>query len=264
MDSHENVSRALKPLKPLLDVAAPIMRRLRSAESLSGNCSREKKLKVEKKRGGRQKMLREEIREHVILGHATETETGVQELLTAQVSVDEIIQQVLVPAMAVVGEKFRRNEIFVPEMLIAARAMQAGLAVLEPLILQTGRQYMGRVVIGTVKGDLHDIGKKLVATMLQGAGWEVIDLGVDVAPEKFLQAVKEHKPEVVGLSALLTTTMPNMKATIELLKEEGVRDQVHVMVGGAPVTEKFAKEVGADGFAADAGEAVEKCEAFVV
>ncbi|KLU58644.1 methionine synthase [Peptococcaceae bacterium CEB3] len=208
-------------------------------------------------------MEREQIQEHVILGHTAQTETGVRELLSAGVSVDEIIQKVLVPAMAVVGEKFRRNEIFVPEMLIAARAMQAGLNVLEPLILQQGRQYLGKVVIGTVKGDLHDIGKKLVATMLQGAGWDVIDLGVDVSPGKFLAAVREHKPAIVGLSALLTTTMPNMKAVIDLLKADGVRDKVRVMVGGAPVTEKYAREIGADGFAADAGEAVETCAAFV-
>lgn len=201
-------------------------------------------------------MQEEEIKNLIIKGDAAGTTAGVEEMLQAGRAVDDIIQGVLVSAMNVVGERFRDGEIFVPEMLIAARAMKAGLKVLEPLILQSGRKYLGKVVVGTVKGDLHDIGKNLLGTMLQGAGWDVIDLGVDVAPEKFLQAVKEHQPSALGLSALLTTTMGSMKTVITLLEQEGLRAKVKVMVGGAPVSAKYAQEIGADGFAPDAGSAV--------
>ncbi len=145
---------------------------------------------------------------------------------------------------------------FVPEMLIAARAMQAGLAILKPLLISGGIQSSGKVVIGTVKGDLHDIGKNLVAMMLEGAGFEVVDLGTDVSPEKFITAIKDSNATLVGMSALLTTTMGNMKVTIAALKEAGIRDQVKVLVGGAPLTEKFAKDIGADGYAPDASRAV--------
>jgi 5-methyltetrahydrofolate--homocysteine methyltransferase len=156
-----------------------------------------------------------------------------------------------------VGRRFKNNEFYVPEVLIAARAMHAAMDVLKPLLAASDVQPVGTVVIGTVKGDLHDIGKNLVAMMLEGGGFNVIDLGVDVSPEKFLQAVREHKPNIVGLSALLTTTMPAMKTTIEALKEAGVRDQVKVIIGGAPVTQRFADEIGADGYAPDAASAVD-------
>lgn len=169
----------------------------------------------------------------------------------------------LIQAMSVVGEKFKNNEIYVPEVLIAARAMKAALEVLKPILTETGVKPIGKVVIGTVKGDLHDIGKNLVAMMMTGAGLEVIDLGVDVAPEKFCEAVKNHNPQIVAMSALLTTTMPNMKTTIEKLQEQGLRDKVKVIVGGAPVTESFAKSIGADGYAPDAASAAELAKKFV-
>ncbi|CAA7602431.1 Cobalamin (vitamin B12)-binding domain protein [Acididesulfobacillus acetoxydans] len=201
-------------------------------------------------------MRANEIKDLIIKGDAAGTAWGVEEMLAAGLAVDDIIQGILVSAMNVVGERFREGQIFVPEMLIAARAMKAGLKILEPLILQAGRKYLGKVVIGTVKGDLHDIGKNLVGTMLQGAGWDVVDLGVDVAPEKFLKAVKEQKPAAIGLSALLSTTMGSMKTVLGLLEQEGLRSQVKVLVGGAPVSEKYATEIGADGYAPDAGTAV--------
>ncbi|KLU63264.1 methionine synthase [Peptococcaceae bacterium CEB3] len=201
-------------------------------------------------------MQADEIKDLIIKGDAAGTARGVEEMLAAGLAVDDIIQGILVSAMNVVGERFRDGQIFVPEMLIAARAMKAGLKVLEPLILQAGRKYLGKVVIGTVKGDLHDIGKNLLGTMLQGAGWDVVDLGVDVAPEKFVEAVKEHKPTAIGLSALLTTTMGSMRTVLGLLEQEGLRSQVKVLVGGAPVSERYAAEIGADGYAPDAGTAV--------
>lgn len=201
-------------------------------------------------------MQEEEIKNLIIKGDSAGATTGVEQMLQSGMAVDDIIQGILVKAMNVVGEKFKNGEIFVPEMLIAARAMKAGLHVLEPLILQSGRKYIGKVVIGTVKGDLHDIGKNLLGTMLQGAGWDVIDLGVDVASEKFVLAVKEYQPSVIGLSALLTTTMGSMKTVITLLEQEGLHAKVKVMVGGAPVSAKYAMEIGADGYAPDAGSAV--------
>jgi 5-methyltetrahydrofolate--homocysteine methyltransferase len=159
-------------------------------------------------------------------------------------------------AMATVGSRFQRNEIFVPEMLISARAMKEATALLEPLLVAAGVAPEHTAVIGTVKGDLHDIGKNLVAAMLEGGGFEIIDLGVDVTPEKFIGAVKEKGANVIALSALLTTTMPSMKTTIEGLKEAGVRSQVKVIIGGAPVTQKYADEIGADGYSDNASAAV--------
>ena len=159
-------------------------------------------------------------------------------------------------AMNVVGTRYQCNEIFVPEMLIAARAMKEATAVLEPLLVAANIQPVAVAVLGTVKGDLHDIGKNLVCMMLEGASFEIIDLGTDVSPDKFVAAVKEQGANVVCLSALLTTTMPNMRVTVEALKAAGVRDQVKVMVGGAPLTEGYAREIGADGYASDASKAV--------
>jgi 5-methyltetrahydrofolate--homocysteine methyltransferase len=158
--------------------------------------------------------------------------------------------------MAEVGKRFEEGEFYVPEMLIAARAMQSGLALLKPHLQQTDLQSSGKVVIGTVKGDLHDIGKNLVAMMLEGAGFEIIDLGTDVSPDKFVAAAREHQADFVAMSALLTTTMPNMKVTIDALQAAGIRQQVKVLIGGAPVTENFVRQVGADGYAPDASRAV--------
>jgi len=178
-------------------------------------------------------------------------------------SLDDIINEGFISAMSIIGEKFKNNEIFVPEMLIAARAMRAGLEVLEPLILAGERKYLGKIVIGTVKGDLHDIGKNLLGMMLQGSGYDVIDLGIDVTPDTFLAAVREHHPDVMGLSALLTTTTPFMKETVKVIGEAGLRDQVKILVGGAPISQRFADQIGADGYAADAGSAVELVKAVL-
>jgi 5-methyltetrahydrofolate--homocysteine methyltransferase len=168
-----------------------------------------------------------------------------------------LVQDSMMPAMDEVGKKFEANEYFVPELLLAARAMKSSLELIRPLLVAGGVEPAGRVAIGTVKGDLHDIGKNLVAALLEGGGFEVIDLGVNVDPAKFVRAVKEKGAQIVALSALLTTTMPAMKTTIEALKQAGLREQVKVMIGGAPVTENYAKEIGADGYSKNAAGAVE-------
>jgi 5-methyltetrahydrofolate--homocysteine methyltransferase len=201
----------------------------------------------------------EEIRGSVIEGNAKAAEAQVKQALDGGEKPDVILNSALIPAMAEVGQKFEEGEYFVPEMLIAARAMQAGLKLLKPLLAASGTEPIGKVAIGTVKGDLHDIGKSLVAMMLEGAGFEIMDLGVDVTPEKFVDAVNRGA-NVVAMSALLTTTMPNMQNTIKALTEAGLRAKVHVMVGGAPVTEAYAKQIGADGYAPDASAAVRKAK----
>ena len=180
----------------------------------------------------------------------------VQTLLDQGVSPQAIMEEHLIPAMGDVGEKFECNEFFVPELLIAGRAMQESMKILNPLLKQSGVEKAGRVVIGTVQGDLHDIGKNLVASMLEGGGFEVVDLGVDVAPEKFVEAAKEKPGTIVALSALLTTTMPQMKKVIDALKDAGLASSSKVMIGGAPVTSDFAKEIGADGYSENASTAV--------
>jgi 5-methyltetrahydrofolate--homocysteine methyltransferase len=187
----------------------------------------------------------------------------IQEALDEGISPSKILSDGLVAGMDVVGEKFRSDEIFMPEVLISARAMQAGMDVLRPKLIETGAKLAGKIVLGTVKGDLHDIGKNLVGMLLEGAGYQVIDLGTDVPTEKFVDAVKSNRPNILGLSALLTTTMPMMKAAIESLIEAGVRDRIKIMVGGAPVTEKFAKDIGADGYAPDAASAVAKARELI-
>jgi 5-methyltetrahydrofolate--homocysteine methyltransferase len=168
----------------------------------------------------------------------------------------ELISRWMIPAMDEVGRLFEAQEYFIPELLLAGRAMKAALEPLRPLLAASGAQPTGRVVLGTVKGDLHDIGKNLVASMLEGAGFEVIDLGVDVSSEKFLEAVKTHKPDILALSALLTVTMPEMKKNVDALRQAGIRGEVKVLIGGAPVTREFAEEIGADGFGDNAGSAV--------
>lgn len=199
--------------------------------------------------------LIEEIREAVINGQAKVAGPKVQQALEEGVPADQILHQGLIDAMREVGRMFEEGEYFVPEMLIAARAMKGALEILKPHLVDQGIEPLGRVAIGTVKGDLHDIGKSLVAMMLEGAGFEVIDLGVDVSPEKFIDQINGGA-EIVAMSALLTTTMPNMKTTIEAIQQAGLRDRVKVMVGGAPVTNAYAEQIGADGFSEDASSAV--------
>jgi len=179
----------------------------------------------------------------------------VKEALSEKVSPEKILNEGLIAAMDAVGRKFTKNEIFIPEMLIAARAMNGAMEVLEPILVKTGVKPRGKVVIGTIKQDLHDIGKNLVAMMLKGGGFQVVDLGVDVSPQKFVEAAKQGGIQIVALSALLTTTMPNMKEVIGALKAAKLK--VKTMIGGAPVTQAFADEIGADGYAADAGGAVD-------
>jgi 5-methyltetrahydrofolate--homocysteine methyltransferase len=187
----------------------------------------------------------------------------VTDALNAGLSPDMILKEGLVAAMSEVGRLFENGEYYVPEMLIAARAMQAGLKLLKPGLAETGVKAVGRVIIGTVSGDLHDIGKNLVGMMLEGAGFEVIDLGTDVKPEAYVNAVREHKPDIVAMSALLTTTMPNMIHIIQALEEAGLRKQVKVIIGGAPVTEEYAKKIGADGSAYDASVAVKVARSLI-
>ena len=176
---------------------------------------------------------------------------------------ETLLYEALIPALEEVGARFERGDFFVPEMLIAGKAMAGALEILRPLLAETGAETIGTVVMGTVKGDVHDIGKNLVNIMFEGAGFQVIDLGVQVSPEKFVDAVKAHKPDIVGFSAFLTTTMPMFKANIHALTKAGLRDQVIVMVGGAPVTQEYADVVGADGYAADASAAVVKAKELI-
>ena len=188
---------------------------------------------------------------------------GVQAALDRGYDPEAILKNAMVAAMDEVGRLFEEGEYFVPEMLVAARAMQGGLALLKPHLTQANVASSGKVVAGTVKGDLHDIGKNLVCMMLEGAGFQVIDLGTDVPAETFISAVREHQPDFVAMSALLTTTMPNMQTTIEAMKEAGVRDQVKVMIGGAPITDTYAEKIGADGYAADASRAVKLAKSLL-
>ncbi len=176
---------------------------------------------------------------------------------------ETILYEALIPALEEVGARFERGDFFVPEMLIAGKAMSGALDILRPLLAETGAETIGTFVMGTVKGDVHDIGKNLVNIMLEGAGFEVIDLGVQTSPEKFIAAVEEHKPDIVGFSAFLTTTMPMFKVNMHELTKAGLRDKVIVMVGGAPVTQEYADAVGADGFAADASTAVRKAKELI-
>jgi len=197
----------------------------------------------------------------IIAGKRKEIPELVQACLDAGESAQFIVESRLVPAMAVVGEKFKNNEIFVPEMLIAARAMKEALRLLEPLLVEAGVKPEFNAVIGTVEGDLHDIGKNLVAMMWKGANIDVIDLGVNVPPAKFVEAIREHNAKLVGLSALLTTTMPAMRETVKAIREAGLAPKI--MIGGAPITTEYANEIGADGYAADAGSAVDAAMALL-
>jgi len=199
----------------------------------------------------------EELKESVINGDEKKVIEYTQKALDEGVDLEKILNDGFIPGMDVVGSKFQANEIYVPEMLISAKAMKAGMKILEPLLTEAGVEPIGKVVIGTVKGDLHDIGKNLVAMMLEGGGFEVIDAGVDITPQKFMDLVKENKPDILGLSALLTTTMGEIKNVIDAFKEKGLRDDVKIIVGGAPVSEDYAKDIGADGYSPDAASAVD-------
>lgn len=188
----------------------------------------------------------------------------VQEALRRGQTPQEILDGGLVAGMDIVGVDFRDGILFVPEVLMAANAMKAGMEILRPLLTETGAERIGTAVMGTVKGDIHDIGKNLVAMMLEGAGFEVINLGINVDAEKFIAAIREHQPDILGMSALLTTTMPYMKVVVDALGEEGMRDDIYVMVGGAPVTENFAREVGADAYGRDAAVSVEIAKSYMI
>ena len=196
------------------------------------------------------------LHDAILNGDAKTAKAATEQALAAGVEPMKLVQEYMMPAMDEVGRRFECSEYFVPELLLSARAMKAALALIRPLLTATGAQPTGRVALGTVKGDLHDIGKNLVAAMLEGGGYEVIDLGVNVSPEQFVAAVKEKDANIVAMSALLTTTMPSMKTTIEALKQSGVREKVKVIIGGAPITQKYADEIGADGFSESAAGAV--------
>ena len=203
------------------------------------------------------------IYDAVLDGDAKGAAAAVEAALAAGETPQAILNDACIPAMAEVGALFEEGEKFVPEMLISARAMAAAMTILRPLLVEAGVKNVGKVVLGTVHGDLHDIGKNLVGMMLEGAGFEVIDLGTDVPPQKFVDAVKQHQPDIVGMSALLTTTTKSMPATLNALADAGGRDQVKVFIGGAPITDDFAKKIGADGFAADAGSAARAARALM-
>lgn len=198
----------------------------------------------------------------ILEGQRVPAREGVQRALAGALPPEQILAA-MVQSMEEVGRLFEDGEYYIPEMLISARAMQESMEILKPHLLQADVKPAGKVVAGTIKGDLHDIGKNLVCMMLEGAGFEVIDLGADVSPEKFIAAVIEHQPDLVAMSALLTTTMPNMKTAIEAMRAAGVRDQVKVMVGGAPMTEAYARQVGADGYSPDAPGAVKLARALI-
>jgi len=201
-----------------------------------------------------------EIADNLIKGKAPEVKELVQRAIDEGEDVEKVLNEGLVAGMNIVGAKFKANEFYVPEVLIAARAMKAGMGILRPILVDKNIKGVGTVVLGTARGDLHDIGKNLVAMMLEGAGFEIIDLGVDVSPEKFMEAAKEKKADLIGLSALLTTTMPSMKDVIKAVGDSGLKDKVKVMIGGAPVTQSYADEIGADGYAPDAASAVDEAK----
>jgi corrinoid protein of di/trimethylamine methyltransferase len=197
-----------------------------------------------------------QLYDSVVSGDAKATQAITQQALADGVDPLKLVNEYMVPAMDEVGRRFEANEYFVPELLISARAMKAALELIRPLLTARGDQPLGRVAIGTVKGDLHDIGKNLVGSLLEGGGFEVIDLGVNVTPEKFIATVNEKQANIIAMSALLTTTMPAMKTTIDALTQAGVRDKVKVLIGGAPITQKYAEEIGADGYSENAVGAV--------
>jgi len=197
------------------------------------------------------------IVEAIIAGEENQVVTLVNQALSQGAEPQDILRNGLIAGMEIVGKRFRGGEMFLPEVLLCAEVMHKGLDIVNPLLAKAGHKGVGTVVIGTVEGDIHDIGKRIVGLLLEGNGFEVIDLGVDVKTDTFIQAIEKHKPAILGMSALLTTTMPYMGKTIDLLKEKGLRDHVKVIVGGAPVSQQFAESIGADGYAEEAGSAVE-------
>jgi methylmalonyl-CoA mutase cobalamin-binding domain/chain len=201
--------------------------------------------------------------DETLMGNAPAVLALTNEAIASGMGPDTILFDALIPSLEEVGARFERGDFFVPEMLIAGKAMSGALAVLRPLLAETGAESIGTYVMGTVKGDVHDIGKNLVNIMLEGAGFTVIDLGVQTPPEKFIEAIREHKPDIVGMSAFLTTTMPMFKVNIHEITKAGLRDQVIIMVGGAPVTQEYADAVGADGYAADASTAVRLAKTLI-
>ena len=207
--------------------------------------------------------LVEQMHNDLYDGMAEEIVEGTHILLDRKWSPDRVLNDALVEGMRIVGIDFRDGILFVPEVLLAANSMKAGMEILRPLLAETGAEPIGKVVIGTVKGDIHDIGKNLVAMMLEGAGFEVIDLGINTDADKFLAALEQHQPDILGMSALLTTTMPYMKVVIETLKEKGLRDKYIVMVGGAPLNEEFGTAIGADAYCRDAAVAAEMAKSLV-
>ena len=207
----------------------------------------------------RDELLRE-LYDKTLVGNGPEVLILTRQGLADGLGPETLLYEALIPSLEEVGARFERGDFFVPEMLIAGKAMAGALDILRPLLAETGAETIGKIVMGTVKGDVHDIGKNLVNIMFEGAGFEVIDLGVQVSPEKFVAAVQDHKPDILGFSAFLTTTMPMFKANMNALTKAGLRDEVIVMVGGAPVTQEYADEVGADGYAADASAAVVKAK----
>jgi len=197
------------------------------------------------------------LNEGVIKGDGSVVQAEVNKALSEGAKARDILVKGLIGGMSVVGERFGAGEMFLPEVLMSAHAMHQGLDIVKPLLAKSGEKALGSVVIGTVEGDIHDIGKRIVGFMLEGNGYEVTDLGTNIKAEAFVEAIEEHKPDILGMSALLTTTMPNMGKTIDLLKEKGLRGEVKVVVGGAPINEEYARSIGADGYAPEAGSAVE-------
>ena len=197
-------------------------------------------------------------------GEADQVSKFVKQALEENITPKKILEEGLIKGMSVIGVKFKNNEVYVPEVLIAARAMNAGMDILKPKLTETGVQNIGKIIIGTVSGDLHDIGKNLVRMMLEGAGFEVIDLGTDVTANQFVNAIKEHQPNILCMSALLTTTMVNMAEVIKAIETAGLREQVKVMIGGAPITQNYAEQITADGYSPDAATAVDDAKTFIV
>ncbi len=205
----------------------------------------------------------EQISENLIKGKANEVKELVQKALDDGLDAGEVLNNGLLAGMGVVGERFKKNEVYVPEVLIAARAMKAGSEILKPLLVESGVKPTGTVVLGTVKGDLHDIGKNLVGMMLEGGGFQVVDLGTDVPSEKFVEAARENNAEIIGASALLTTTMTAMKEVVDSLSSSDLGGKVKIMIGGAPVTQAYCDEIGADGYAPDAASAADVAKTFI-
>jgi 5-methyltetrahydrofolate--homocysteine methyltransferase len=204
----------------------------------------------------------EDLKTAIITGKRKDVMLIVPELIENGEAPVDLLEKAMIPAMGIVGEKFKHNEIFVPEMLVSARAMKEAMKLIEPALIASGIQPKHTAIIGTVEGDLHDIGKNLVATMWKGSGFAVVDLGVSVTPAQFVEAVQTHQPHIVGLSALLTTTMPSMRETVSAIRAAGF-DSVKILIGGAPITQSYADEIGADGFSRDAGSAVDLAKAIL-